>query len=229
MSERAPLYELEGVGKRYGGGSIAVRALSDLDLSIEEGEYAAVAGASGSGKSTLLQMLGALDRPSEGRIRFEGRELGSMTGNELADLRRDEIGFVFQQFNLIPTLTALENIEVATAPTAEPAVEQQRRGAELLDRVGLGSRGEHLPGELSGGEQQRVAIARALANRPRVLLADEPTGNLDSKNGASVLDLIASLHAEQGLTVILVTHDEATAAAAPRTIQLADGELAGPG
>ena len=223
---RPTLYELDGVEKRYGTSSAAILALSGLDLTIAAGEFVAVVGASGSGKSTLLQVLGALDLPTAGRVHFEGRELGALSGNALADLRRDEIGFVFQQFNLIPTLTALENVEAPMAATAIEGTERTGRCAELLDRVGLADRGGHLPSELSGGEQQRVALARALANRPRVLLADEPTGNLDSKNGAAILELIAELRADTGITVVLVTHDETIAAGAERTIHLADGELA---
>ncbi|HKJ35730.1 MAG TPA: ABC transporter ATP-binding protein [Solirubrobacterales bacterium] len=219
------LYELSGVERRYEGGSSAVLALAGLDLEIAEGEFVAVVGASGSGKSTLLQLLGALDLPTAGTVRFEDRDLGSLSGSRLADLRRDEIGFVFQQFNLLPTLTALGNVEVAMAPTALEAAQRRERAAELLDRVGLGDRSGHLPTELSGGEQQRVAIARALANRPRVVLADEPTGNLDSRNGADVLELISNLHADTGVTVVLVTHEEAVAERAERRIQLADGEL----
>jgi putative ABC transport system ATP-binding protein len=224
---RSVLYELNGVEKRYEGGAGAVLALAGVDLRIGEGEFVAVVGASGSGKSTLLQLLGALDRPSAGSVRFERRDLGSLGGSELADVRRDEIGFIFQQFNLLPTLTALGNVEVAMAPTGLDAARMRERGVELLDRVGLTDRGDHLPTELSGGEQQRVAIARALANRPRVVLADEPTGNLDSKNGAGVLDLVGSLHADDGVTVVLVTHEDAVADRAERRIQLADGELVG--
>ncbi len=226
MSGTVPLYELRAVGKRYGDGGVAVVALGQIDLEIGAGEFVAVVGASGSGKSTLLQLLGALDRPSEGRVAFEGRELGALSENELADLRRDEIGFVFQQFNLIPTLTAAENVEAAIAPTSASSAELTARAAELLERVGLAGRSDHLPGELSGGEQQRVAIARALANRPRVLLADEPTGNLDSSTGAGVLELIRSLHSDEGLTVVLVTHDESLAGEAGGLVRLSDGELA---
>ena len=220
-----PTYELDGVGRRYGAGAAAVEALGSIDLRIGSGEYAVIAGPSGSGKSTLLQLLGALDRPTSGTIRFEGRDLGSTDENGLADLRREAIGFVFQQFNLIPTLTGAENVEAALDPSGLPAAKRVARVAELLDRVGLGSRATHLPSELSGGEQQRVAIARALANRPRVLLADEPTGNLDSSTGDSVLELIRSLWLGEGLTVVLITHDEEITADAPRLIHLADGEV----
>ena len=162
--DRLPLY---GVGRRYGNGSAAVGAIDKIDLEVSRGEFLAVVGASGSGKSTLLALLGGLDRPTSGRIEFEGRDLSKLGDDALTAIRLDRIGFVFQQFNLIPTLTALENVEVAMAPTRLGSGERVARARDLLDRVGLGNRGDHLPSELSGGEQQRVAIARALANKPR--------------------------------------------------------------
>jgi len=220
-----PAYRLEGVGRRYGSGNGAVDALGSIDLEVGSGEYVVVAGASGSGKSTLLQLLGALDRPSSGTIEFEGRDLGRMSEAAQADLRREAIGFVFQQFNLIPTLSAAENVEIALDPSGLETKARRRRCAELLERVGLGGRAGHLPGELSGGEQQRVAIARSLANQPRVLLADEPTGNLDSRNGEAVLELIRGLWLGEGLTVVLITHDSAITADAPRLVRLADGAI----
>jgi putative ABC transport system ATP-binding protein len=220
-----PTYRLAGVGRRYGSGDAIVDALSSVDLEIGSGSYTVIAGPSGSGKSTLLQLLGALDRPTTGSIEFEGRELGSMSEAAQADLRREAIGFVFQQFNLIPTLTAAENIEIALDPSGLDKPVRQERIAELLDRVGLGGRADHLPSQLSGGEQQRVAIARSLANRPRVLLADEPTGNLDSKNGEAVLELIRGLWLGEGLTVVLITHDASITADAPRLVRIADGEI----
>jgi putative ABC transport system ATP-binding protein len=223
-----PLYRLSGATKQYrSSGSAAVRALDGLDLEIGQGEYVVVAGPSGSGKSTLLQLLGALDRPSGGLVSFEGRELSAMGERELADLRLTAIGFVFQQFNLIPTLTAAENVEAALAPTGLTSAGRAGRADGLLERVGLAPRRDHLPSELSGGEQQRVAIARALANEPRVLLADEPTGNLDTATGEAILELLGSLWREEGLTIVLVTHDQAIAGAAPRVIHLADGRVAG--
>ncbi len=188
-------------------------------------EFVVVAGPSGSGKSTLLQLLGALDRPSAGAIHFEGRDLAALGDGELAALRLNTLGFVFQQFNLIPTLTARENVEIALAPSDLDRTARERRARELLERVGLSGRAEHLPSQLSGGEQQRVAIARALANQPEVVLADEPTGNLDTKSGGSIIALLYSLWEEAGLTVILITHDPAIAGTAPRVLRLADGRL----
>jgi putative ABC transport system ATP-binding protein len=183
-------------------------------------------GSSGSGKSTLLSILGALDRPSAGSIEFEGRDLSRMSDAELASVRLGRIGFVFQQFNLIPVLSARDNVEAAMAPTGLGSSTRTARAAELLERVGLGSRESHLPSELSGGEQQRVAIARALANCPDVLLADEPTGNLDSGTGENILELIGDLWSDERLTVVLITHDREIAAAAPRQVALADGRVA---
>jgi putative ABC transport system ATP-binding protein len=219
------LYELRGVLKSYGSAEATVRAVDGIDLSIVRGEFVVIAGPSGSGKSTLLQLLGALDRPSAGTISFEGRNLSGLPDVGLAELRLRTLGFIFQQFNLIPTLTALENVEVALAPTNLEATARAQRAKELLERVGLGGRAEHLPSQLSGGEQQRVAIARALANEPEVLLADEPTGNLDSKTGDAILALLYSLWEETGVTVVLITHDLAIAGTAPRVLRLADGHV----
>jgi putative ABC transport system ATP-binding protein len=219
-------YSLRGVGRRYGDGDGIVDALAEVDLEVRGGEFVAVVGPSGSGKSTLLQLLGALDRPTSGSIEFEGRDLARLGDEALAALRLDRIGFVFQQFNLIPTLNARENVEVAIAPTGVPAGERIGRAEGLLTRVGLGDRTDHLPSQLSGGEQQRVAIARALANSPDVVLADEPTGNLDSATGASILGLLRELWSETGLTVVLITHDAGIAAQAQRLIELADGRIA---
>lgn len=220
------LYELRGVLKSYGTAEATVRAVDGIDLTIVKGEFVVIAGPSGSGKSTLLQLLGALDRPTAGTISFEGRDLGSLPDVGLAELRLRTLGFIFQQFNLIPTLTALENVEAALAPTGLDSTERSRRAGELLERVGLGARADHLPSQLSGGEQQRVAIARALANEPEVLLADEPTGNLDSKTGDAILALLYSLWEETGVTVVLITHDQAIAGTAPRILRLADGHIA---
>jgi putative ABC transport system ATP-binding protein len=220
-----PAYRLQAVSKSYGSGAVSVRALDEVDLEIANGELVVVAGPSGSGKSTLLQLLGALDRPTSGSIEFEGRDVARMREDELADMRLLALGFVFQQFNLIPTLTAAENVELALAPAGVPASDRCARVADLLERVGLAARAGHLPSQLSGGEQQRVAIARALANRPRVLLADEPTGNLDSANGEAILELLRSLWLEEGLTVVLITHDAGIAGSAPRVVRLADGRI----
>jgi putative ABC transport system ATP-binding protein len=221
----APLYELRGVTKSYGDGSTKVDAVRDLDLTIGHGEFLAVAGPSGSGKTTLLQLLGGLDRPTAGEVLFEGRDLGSLREAELTRLRLDTIGFVFQQFNLIPTVTAAENVALALAPRRISATERKERVAELLSAVGLGARGHHLPSQLSGGEQQRVAIARALANEPRVVLADEPTGNLDSTTGDEIVGLLRQLSDDRGQTVVLITHDTQVAAAAPRTVRMQDGRV----
>src|SRR5438094_2748493 len=221
-----PLFELRGVSRYYGGGTREVRAVDAIDLRIDPGEFLVVAGPSGSGKTTLLQLLGALDRPTEGEILFEGRDLARLPDAELTQLRLETIGFVFQQFNLIPTLTARQNVEVALAPQRLSRSEREDRVSELLEAVGLGPRGEHLPSELSGGEQQRVSIARALANRPRILLADEPTGNLDSTRAHELLALLREMVDKDRLTVLLVTHDRELAASfADRIILMKDGKV----
>ena len=219
------LYRLRDLSKTYGDGTRTVRAVDGIDLDIASGEFVVIAGPSGSGKSTLLQLLGALDRPTSGLLEFEGGELSRRGDGELADVRLDRIGFVFQQFNLIPTLTAAENVELAMAPRGMGAGNRAARAEALLDRVGLLVRAGHLPSQLSGGEQQRVAIARALANGPDVLLADEPTGNLDTATGDTILALLYELWEDAGLTVALITHDPAVAATAPRVVRLADGRV----
>jgi putative ABC transport system ATP-binding protein len=216
-------YALAGVAKLFQRGAAIVRALDEVDLELEAGEFVAIEGPSGSGKTTLLQILGALDRPSSGTVLFEGRDLVSLPDRELATLRLRSFGFVFQQFNLIPTLTAVENVEAKLAPTGGT----RARALELLAEVGLAHRADHLPAHMSGGEQQRVAIARALSVDPRVVLADEPTGNLDSATGAEIVDLLAGLAAEHGSTVIVATHDATLAARAPRRIAMRDGKVAG--
>jgi putative ABC transport system ATP-binding protein len=220
-----PLYRLADVVKEYGDAGTKVRAIDGIDLTIAQHEFAVIAGPSGSGKSTLLQLMGALDRPTSGKLEFEGRPLAGRGDGELADLRLDRIGFVFQQFNLIPTLTAIENVELAMAPAGLDARERSDRTETLLGRVGLHARAAHLPSQLSGGEQQRVAIARALSNDPDVVLADEPTGNLDSKTGDAILALLYRLWDESGLTVVVITHDPAISTSAPRVIGLADGKV----
>jgi putative ABC transport system ATP-binding protein len=221
-------FELSGVGKSFARGSTIINAVLDVELTIEQAELVAIEGPSGSGKTTLLQLLGALDRPSNGRISFEGRDLAQLGDGDLAELRLRSFGFVFQQFNLIPTLTALENVEAKLAPTGIPATELRERASALLDEVGLASRATHLPAHLSGGEQQRVAIARALSVEPHVILADEPTGNLDTKTGGEVIDLLAGLAARRGTTVIVATHDTALAGRAPRRLTMRDGRLLSP-
>jgi len=221
----ANTYELVGVERAFSKGGVTVNALRGIDLNIKNGEMIALEGPSGSGKSTLLQLLGALDVPTKGVIRFAGRELERASEGELTNIRSEEIGFVFQQFNLIPTLTAEENVAIAMVPRHADRATRLARGVELLNQVGLGHRLGHLPSRLSGGEQQRVAIARALANEPRVLVADEPTGNLDSETAAGVMDLISQLHSESGVTVILATHDESISTRAQRRIKLRDGRI----
>jgi putative ABC transport system ATP-binding protein len=223
MSET--LFELRGVSKRFRRGDATIHAVDSVDLSIAAGEFVALEGPSGSGKTTLLQLLGALDRPDGGQIFFEGRELQGLGDRELAELRLRAFGFVFQQFNLIPTLSALENVEAAMAPADLRGAPLRSRAETLLSEVGLPDRLTHLPSHLSGGEQQRVAIARALGNEPRVILADEPTGNLDSKTGADVIDLLAGLAQRRGTTVIVATHDTDLAARAPRRIAMRDGAI----
>jgi putative ABC transport system ATP-binding protein len=220
-----PTYELRNATRSYGENSTLVRALDALNLAIKPGEFVAVFGPSGSGKTTLLQLLGALDRPSSGSVRFEGQPLELLADSALADLRLHALGFVFQQFNLIPTLTAAENVESALAPLAMARAERRETVVTHLEVVGLAPRARHLPAQLSGGEQQRVAIARALARSPRVVLADEPTGNLDTSNGEMVMDLLARLHHELQITLVLVTHDEWIADRADRILRLADGRL----
>jgi putative ABC transport system ATP-binding protein len=214
-------YALTEVAKFFQRGSTTVRALDGVDLTIDAGELVALEGPSGSGKTTLLQLLGALDRPSSGTIEFEGRDLAKVPDVELAELRLRSFGFVFQQFNLIPTLTAVENVEVKLAPVGGT----RERALELLGEVGLAERADHLPSHLSGGEQQRVAIARALSVEPRVVLADEPTGNLDTATGGEIIQLLANLAAEHGSTVIVATHDASLAARAPRRIAMRDGRV----
>ena len=218
------VYDLRGLTRSYASGDTTLNAIDAIDLRIDRGEFVVIAGPSGSGKTTLLQLLGALDRPTAGALRFEGDDLATLSDGDLTKLRLTRIGFVFQQFNLIPTLTAQQNVEAALAPTGMKTAERLARSAELLERVGLGGRLSHLPSQLSGGEQQRVAIARSLANRPDVLLADEPTGNLDSTTGAEIMSLLHDLNAD-GLTVVLITHDPSIAGAARRLVQLRDGRI----
>ena len=217
----------EGLVKEYIQGGRPVRALDGVDLVVEEGEFLAIMGPSGSGKSTLLHILGALDRPTEGRILIRGVDLSRLSDMELAELRNREIGFVFQFFNLIPRMDALSNVELPLAIAGVPREERRRRAMELLKLVGLGDRMTHRPSELSGGEQQRVAIARALANDPSIILCDEPTGNLDSKTGEEVIRLMKELNLKGGKTFINVTHDPAVAQMTERILYLHDGRIVG--
>jgi putative ABC transport system ATP-binding protein len=211
--------------RRYNMGKAVVAALSDVELMVPPGEFTALVGPSGSGKSTLLNLIGGLDRPSSGEIRVNGLSLGAATEPELVRYRRERVGFIFQSFNLLPTLTARENVETPMMLAEITQISRRERATNLLESVGLASRMLHKPNELSGGEKQRVAIARALANRPLLLLADEPTGNLDSKTGGAILDLLCGLHQSQGLTIIMVTHDPEIAARADRIIHLRDGSI----
>jgi putative ABC transport system ATP-binding protein len=219
------LYELKDVRRVYGSAERGVRAVDGIDLVIEPAEFLAIEGPSGSGKSTLLQLLGALDRPSSGSIMFDGKELSKLGDRELTALRSREIGFVFQSFNLIPTLSAAENVEAAMVPVTKKRRDRQAHVTELLQRVGLENRMTHLPSTLSGGEQQRVAIARALANEPRVILADEPTGNLDSTTSQELVQTLKALSKQHGTTVIVVTHAAEVARECDRRVRLRDGKV----
>jgi putative ABC transport system ATP-binding protein len=218
-----PIIELDGVWKRYESGSETVEALKDVNFAAEPGEFVAIMGPSGSGKSTMLNVLGLLDVPTEGVVRLDGRDVTDLSDEEMTTQRKDAIGFIFQDFFLIPTLSAIENVEVPTLFGRDPTARD--RGEELLGRVGLGQRIEHRPDQLSGGQKQRVAIARALINEPRILLADEPTGNLDRKTGRDVLELFTELKTEEDVAVIAVTHDDQLREYADRVVNLVDGVL----
>ncbi|MFD5803070.1 ABC transporter ATP-binding protein [Streptomyces sp. NPDC127020] len=219
------MYELTGVTKRYTRGKDAVTALDGVDLTIADGDRLVIQGPTGGGKSTLLQMLGALDRPSSGRIVLDGTDLATLPEARLTRVRSESIGFVFQSFNLIPTLTAQENVETALVPLGVKAKERREQAAEALASVGLGERLAHLPGEMSGGQQQRVAIARALVKQPKVLLADEPTGNLDESTRDEIMDVLDRMWKELGLTFVMVTHDSAIARKAPRVATIRKGRI----
>jgi putative ABC transport system ATP-binding protein len=216
--------ELEQVYKTYATGSLEVHALRGVSLKIGEGEYVAVMGPSGSGKSTLMHIVGCLDVPSSGRYRLAGTDVSAMDEADLAHVRNRRIGFVFQQFNLLPSLSAWRNVELPLCYTGVPRHERRERALAALDRVGLADRVEHRPGELSGGQQQRVAVARALVTDPALILADEPTGNLDSRSSDDVLALLDELHGA-GRTVVLITHESSVAGRAGRTLRIRDGLL----
>ena len=218
------LLRLENLEKIYDTGAIKVRGLSDINLTIERGEFVAIMGHSGSGKSTLMNILGCLDRPTSGHYFLDGADTAHMTSDELSDIRNRKIGFVFQSFNLIPRTSALKNVELPMTYARVPKAERIKRAKELLDHVGLGERKEHLPNELSGGQRQRVAIARALANNPPLILADEPTGNLDTAASLEIMELFTDLH-KNGTTIVLVTHEEDIAAFGNRIIRFADGRI----
>jgi putative ABC transport system ATP-binding protein len=221
-----PVAELRHVFKIYGSGDTEVRAVNDLNLTVQPGEYLAVMGASGSGKSTAMNILGCLDRPTEGEYILQGQKVNDLDDNALAGLRNTCLGFVFQQFHLLPHLTALQNVELPMVYAGVPAAERRQRSCEALERVGLGQRLQNRPNQLSGGQQQRVAIARAIINRPALLLADEPTGALDSETTEEVLSIFDELH-DDGITVMLVTHEADVAARAERILRFRDGRIAG--
>jgi putative ABC transport system ATP-binding protein len=217
------MYRLSDVTKEYGHG--AVLALRDVDLTLADGEWLAVRGPTGHGKSTLLQVMGGLDRPTRGTVELDGKDLGRMSETAVTRVRARSIGFVFQAFNLIPTLSAAENVETALVPLRVGDAERRRRAAEALDAVGLDDRLRHLPAELSGGQQQRVAIARAMVKEPAVLLADEPTGNLDEDTRDDIIGLLERVWRERRFTMVVVTHDSVVAARAERTALMRDGRL----
>jgi len=219
------MYKLTGVTRIYQKGRTPVPALQGVDVAIEDGEWLAIQGPTGHGKTTLLQMLGGLDRPTSGSIEFDGQDLAGLRESQITGVRATSIGFVFQTFNLIPTLTAQENVEAALVPLHVSAAERQARARQALDDVGLGDRLGHLPAELSGGQQQRVAIARALVKEPKVLLADEPTGNLDEGTRDEIIGLLERLWRDRGLTLVLVTHDSSIARRAERVGLMRDGKL----
>jgi putative ABC transport system ATP-binding protein len=221
-----PLYSLKGVTRSFSKGGVTVNALRGIDLDITRGEMVSLEGPSGSGKTTLLQLLGALDSPTTGQIQFAGRSLEDASDTVLTEIRSREIGFVFQQFNLIPTLSAEENVAIAMVPREASHVKRIARASDLLGQVGLAHRLGHLPSRLSGGEQQRVAIARALANSPEVIIADEPTGNLDSTNAGEFLALLDDLQRQFGVTIIIATHDDDVASHTRRRIRIRDGSIA---
>jgi putative ABC transport system ATP-binding protein len=225
-NRRSLVYKLTGVTKLYQKGRRTVPAVRDLNLTIEDGAWLAVQGRTGHGKSTLLNLLGGLDRPTEGTIELDGADLGALREQQLTRLRAESIGFVFQTFNLVPTLTAAENVESALIPLGAGHSARHRRVAAVLEQVGLADRAGHLPAELSGGQQQRVAIARALVKDPKVLLADEPTGNLDEDTRNDIITLLERLWRDRGLTVVLITHDTIVARRAQRIGVMTKGHLA---
>ena len=216
------------VSRTYTMGPNEVTGVVDVDLEVEAGTLTAIRGRSGSGKTTLLNLLGGLDRPTSGTVVVDGDDLNQLSDDELVEIRRFKVGFVFQSFGLIPILTTLENVQIPMRLTNTPVGERETRSRELIDRVGLADRSKHRPHELSGGEQQRVAIARALANRPKVLIADEPTGQLDTRTGQMIVELIHDLVRSVGVAVIMATHDPAPLALADRVVELRDGRVLTP-
>jgi putative ABC transport system ATP-binding protein len=220
------MIELKDIRKNYRMGELDICALDRVSLSVRKGELIAIMGPSGSGKSTLMNVLGCLDRPTNGTYTFESREISTMTDDELAHVRNAKIGFVFQSFNLLPRFTALKNVEMPLIYSGVPAKQRTERAIPVMEQVGLRDRMGHKPTELSGGQQQRVAIARALVNNPPLLLADEPTGNLDSRSGAEILNILVDLN-RQGVTIMIVTHDHDVASRCKRIINLKDGRVVG--
>ncbi|MFZ5626707.1 MAG: ABC transporter ATP-binding protein [Bacillota bacterium] len=218
------MIRLEELSKHYQMGKVVVKALNNVSLTIAAGEMVGIVGPSGSGKSTLMNILGCLDVPTSGKYYLDGKEISELDEDELAEIRNRKIGFVFQNFNLLPSLTALENVELPLIYRGIGGTERRKRALEALEKVGLNDRIDHKPVELSGGQQQRVAIARALAGDPPVILADEPTGNLDSRSGREVMEILAQLH-QQGKTIIIITHDQNIAARLPRVVRIQDGML----
>ncbi|MFB9228816.1 MULTISPECIES: ABC transporter ATP-binding protein [Vibrio] len=218
------LVELSNIGKHYSNGDTEIRALDGVDLSIEKGEFLSILGPSGSGKSTLMNMLGCLDKPTEGEYQLDGKNVAALSANALAGIRNQKIGFVFQSFNLLEYASALDNVALPLVYSGIKAKERRKRAAVLLEQVGLGDRLDHKPNQLSGGQKQRVAIARALVNDPQIILADEPTGALDSKSGAEIEALFNQLHAE-GRTLIIVTHDNSLAERTKRIVTIKDGKV----
>lgn len=221
---QAPVAELRGISKIYGSGDLEVKALDQLNLTVQDGDYLAVMGASGSGKSTAMNILGCLDRPTSGCYRLNGTAVEQLDDDDLADVRNRSLGFVFQQFHLLPHATAMDNVMLPMVYAGIPLEERRVRAAAALERVGLAQRLENRPNQLSGGQQQRVAIARAIINRPSLLLADEPTGALDSSTTAEVLELFDELH-RQGITLVMVTHEDDVAARAQRIVRFQDGRI----
>jgi len=221
-----PVAQLQGVDKVYGSGEMAVKALDGVNLTVNRGDYLAVMGASGSGKSTAMNILGCLDRPSSGSYRLNNTPVEELSDDQLADLRNRDLGFVFQQFHLLPQLSALDNVILPMVYAGVPAAERRQRARAALERVGLGQRLNNKPNQLSGGQQQRVAIARAIINQPALLLADEPTGALDSQTTAEVLDIFDALH-RGGMTVVMVTHEDDVAARAEKIVHFRDGRILG--
>ncbi len=226
MNDTSPILKAHGVRKSYQLGRRRLEVLRGVDLEVPTGAFVALRGASGAGKSTLLHLLGGLDRPDSGRIEAKGLDLTALDTNRLTRFRNEDVGLIFQAFHLLPELDALENVMLPARMARRSVPEARESAMALLRRVGLGDRLDHRPGELSGGEQQRVAIARALVNRPSIILADEPTGNLDSRNGDEIVGLLLEIRRERGMTLVVATHDSQLAGLADRVVQLADGLVA---